>query len=112
MELQMKEVQDSFIVLITKLTETESELYKLKKRASRATGQGTFKEPSAPAKGALSFQETVEDKETARHRAMLTAELKERQAKQRAEDERLSDAKIRDNPMKRVAAISSRGSPS
>ena len=88
-ELQMKEVHHSFMVLITKLTETESELYKLKKRASRATGQGTLKEPSAPAKGALSFQETVEDKETARHRAMLTAELWAKQSKQSADKKRV-----------------------
>ena len=41
------------------------------------------------AKTPLSYQETAEDEKTARNRAILTGELKEKQTRQRAEDERL-----------------------
>ena len=51
--------------------------------------QGTVRDPSAKAKTPLSYQETDEDEKTARNRAILTAELKEKQTRQRAEDERL-----------------------
>ena len=104
----MKEIQVSFMTVINKLTEKESELYKLKKKEkSRATSQGTAREPSAPEKVPLSFQETAEDEKTARNRAILTAELKEKQARQRAEDKRLKlleHSKERDE-IRRVAGI-------
>ena len=64
------------MVIIDRLTETNSDLCKLKKKASRGTGHVTAKEPSVPVMGAQSLQETVEDEETARHQAKLTAELK------------------------------------
>ena len=55
----------------------------------RAMSQGTVREPSAKAKVPSSYQETAEDEKTARNRAILTAELMRKQARQRAEDERL-----------------------
>ena len=104
----MKEIQVSFMTVIDKLNKKDSDLCKLKKKEiSRATSQGTAREPSAPEKVPLSFQETAEDEKTARNRAILTAELKEKQARQRAEDKRLKlleHSKERDE-IRRVAGI-------
>ena len=36
-ELQMKEVQDSFMSVISKLNETESKLHRLKRKANKTT---------------------------------------------------------------------------
>ena len=63
----------------------------LKKReAIRTMNQGTVMDPSSKVKTPSSYQETDEDERTARRRAILTAELREKQARQRAEDERFS----------------------
>ena len=72
-ETQIKEIQASFMTVIETLNIRDSELCKLrKKEASRATSQGTSREPSAKAKVPLSYQETAEDEKTARNRAILT----------------------------------------
>ena len=74
---------------IRKLEDRDSELSQLKrKEATRAINQGTVRDPSARVKKPSSYQETDEDEKTARDRAILTAELKKKQARQRAEDER------------------------
>ena len=50
-------------------------------------------------------QETAEDEERARHRAMLTAERKAKQSKQRADEKRIREDKLRDDYMKKILAI-------
>ena len=75
-ELQMKDDLDSLMVIVNRMTKKKGDQCKPKKKAIRVTGYVTAKELSAPARGAQSFQKTVEDEETARHQAKQTAELK------------------------------------
>ena len=87
----MDEFKVSFMDTIRKLEKKEIELSRLKKReAIRTMNQGTVRDPSSKVKTPSSYQETDEDERTARRRAILTAELREKQARQRAEDERFS----------------------
>ena len=88
-KLKMEEVKVNFMDTLRKLEERDSELSKLKrKEATRAMNQGTVRDPSTKVKTPSSYQETDEDEKTARDRAILTAELKKKQARQRAKDER------------------------
>ena len=50
-------------------------------------------------------QETAEDEERARHRAMLTAERKAKQSKQRADEKRIREDELRDDYMKKILAV-------